>query len=200
MESKIARLYQEVDVAPPSHMYPIAPLGPVLERMQIRFDEIPNLTLREAESFLRQRKVLHAPLEHGSDNPNARISGFIYSDGYIARLLVNSSESITRRRFSIAHELGHFILHCRPIAEAIANGEPFIDMLDLDVEGHELREKEADEFAATLLMPKAIILSLANQAISQGKYEEQVIKEVAEYMLVSRRAAQRRLAQLRWTK
>jgi Zn-dependent peptidase ImmA (M78 family) len=175
MKNRIAALYEETDVAQPSEAYPIAPLGPILERLPIRFDELPQLTLHSAEEFLKKRNVLQEPLDYGDENPDASLSGFIYSDGYIARLLVNSSEMITRRRFSIAHELGHFVLHCRPQAAALANGEPFIDMFASEGEGHVQREQEADAFAATLLMPTEVVQAIVKTALQRGWRTEDLL-------------------------
>lgn len=194
--NQVNLLYRETDVAPPSEAFPITPLGPLLERLKIRCDEQPRLTLRTAEEFLRNRKVLHEPLAPHADKPDARLSGFIYSDGHIARILINASESVTRRRFSIGHELGHFLLHCRPQAAALAMGEPFIDLLDLDSQEHVQRETEADAFAAALLMPATVVQALALGAVRRGWHREDLWREVAESMLVSYEAARRRLADL----
>lgn len=60
-------------------------------------------------------------------------------------ICVNSRQSRVRRRFSVAHELGHFFLHrgVRPVLmnwrDRRWNGDPL--------------EREADRFAAELLMP-----------------------------------------------
>jgi len=48
----------------------------------------------------------------------------------------------------IAHELGHFILHHNPDQFSICNESAFVDW-----HGHRPQEKEANEFAAELLMP-----------------------------------------------
>lgn len=70
------------------------------------------------------------------------------------RILVNAAEPEERRRFTIAHELGHWICQClegtvKPIycrAEEIG----------LDPEGKKL-EREANIFAANLVMPEAAV-------------------------------------------
>ena len=63
-------------------------------------------------------------------------------------IIYNSDVSIGRRRFTIAHEFGHFLMHRQLLPEGIEcdeNAVTFRDGLDL--------EAEADTFAATLLMP-----------------------------------------------
>jgi hypothetical protein len=68
---------------------------------------------------------------------------------------VSEHEPWERRRFSVAHEIGHFMLHaadepgivyCRP-----ADLRPDPDSPE------RLREREANRFAAELLMPEALV-------------------------------------------
>lgn len=59
-------------------------------------------------------------------------------------MLVNSSASLERARFSMAHELGHFLLRHR------ATRQP---PMALD----ERQERQADCFAAELLMPASLL-------------------------------------------
>jgi hypothetical protein len=60
-----------------------------------------------------------------------------------------SNVSIGRRRFTISHEFGHFLLHRRSLPEGISCDERAITQRD----GSNEFEKQADEFAAWLLMP-----------------------------------------------
>ena len=71
----------------------------------------------------------------GSDHLDA-VS--VWIDGRYPLLLVSSRSPADRRRFSIAHEIGHLVMHHAPGAGAA-------------------QEKQADEFAAALLMPAADI-------------------------------------------
>lgn len=59
-------------------------------------------------------------------------------DGAPHIVFVNKSQPADRERFTLAHELGHFVLHG-------------------DLESPESAEREADEFAAEFLMPAAEI-------------------------------------------
>lgn len=54
-----------------------------------------------------------------------------------------------KRRFVIAHELGHFLLHRDPERLAVCDEEALVDW-----HGRRPPEKEANDFAAELLMPK----------------------------------------------
>jgi hypothetical protein len=78
---------------------------------------------------------------------------------------VEAARSPGRRRFTIAHELGHWRLHCRrdPHARSAVycrsaeiGGDP--ETLRLA----SVREREANRFAAALLMPEALVRREAN--------------------------------------
>lgn len=72
-----------------------------------------------------------------SDMEDARIDGASYQvPGLPPVIFLNKGLSGDRQRFTLAHELGHIIMHTFPTPNM---------------------EKEADEFAAELLMPKADI-------------------------------------------
>jgi hypothetical protein len=69
-----------------------------------------------------------------------------------AEIWVRRDESGTRRRFTIAHEVGHHLLHsdgatvlCRPVD---------VDQAD---EAARAKEREANRFAAELLMPEPLV-------------------------------------------
>lgn len=122
----------------------------------------------------------------------ASISGMLiddYEDGEWG-IVINENEPRQRQRFTIAHELGHFLLHTR------TTGEQFVDMrADLNVFyravsfGNSSQEQDANLFAANLLMPKEEV---------QEYYEAtQDIKETADYFDVSQSAMNFRLTNLR---
>lgn len=66
---------------------------------------------------------------------------------------INNSDSINRQRFTVAHELGHFLLHKgKQFVDEFSAGETFYrDGEDT----HE--EKEANYFAACFLMPEKLV-------------------------------------------
>ena len=65
-------------------------------------------------------------------------------------IILNKNEAPTRKRFSIAHEVGHFLIHKdQPFVDTFTAGEAFYR----DGIGDEQLEKEANYFAANLLMP-----------------------------------------------
>ena len=78
---------------------------------------------------------------------NEGISGAVYYNDLIKVIIVNSSHSLGRQNFTLAHELGHMELH---------KGFNVIDIED----GTSGKEREADEFATYFLMPRDVILSI----------------------------------------
>lgn len=67
-------------------------------------------------------------------------------------IVVNQDHATSRQRFTMAHELGHLMLHPR-------TGEVHVDYRDGRAsEGTYRREREANAFAACLLMPRNIVL------------------------------------------
>ena len=79
------------------------------------------------------------------------ISGAIYkeSDDYI--ICSNKREPKTRRRFTYAHELAHYLLHCDDIGNGINENTLFRGSLSND------KEVEANKLAADILMPMPMI-------------------------------------------
>lgn len=116
-------------------------------------------------------------------------------------ILVNQSHSRLRRRFSIAHELGHLMLHgfTAPHADRAFR---FRDARSS--EGSVLEEIQANQFAAELLMPRELILKATSHLhldhapqddADDDKFQE-LIGELAEEFQVSRQAMTIRLSTL----
>ena len=91
-------------------------------------------------------------------DPN--ISGMIMVNGENVELLVNISDSYHRKIFTIAHELGHKILH-------LENGGKYVDFQVNMYRGCQNRgnkeydeEIEANQFAAALLMDEELVKSI----------------------------------------
>ncbi|MDQ3076915.1 MAG: ImmA/IrrE family metallo-endopeptidase [bacterium] len=125
--------------------------------------------------------VLAAPFE---DSFNAQIS-FTPENGY--ELLVNENHPIGRQRFSIAHELGHFILHNTEIVE----------LGKLNRDGDSIMEEEADALAAEILMPKELIEDyIRNENEDTEVISKSLIEKIADKFKVSRVVAIIRLREL----
>ncbi|HJP81451.1 MAG TPA: ImmA/IrrE family metallo-endopeptidase [Candidatus Saccharimonadales bacterium] len=125
------------------------------------------------------------------------MSGSISKEDERYIIYVNSGQSMRRQRFTIAHEIGHFLQHrdFLDTADEILNPAKKI-MLGRPDSGSRApvdtierqREYEADNFAGELLMPKEIFEDIWLKAES--------LKDVADYFNVSAMAANVRAALL----
>lgn len=76
------------------------------------------------------------------------VSGMLFYQNNIWIMAVNKNHNTKRQRFTLAHELGHFILHKNKMAE-------FTDTTFFrKKEDNDSLEYNANEFAARILMPK----------------------------------------------
>lgn len=88
----------------------------------------------------------------------ASLSGMIAQRGDKKSLLVNDSDSIERKRFTIAHELGHCLLHLDVEGEFVDSATDLFRTDDNSGKGAaHLQEVEANIFAAALLMDGDLI-------------------------------------------
>lgn len=84
------------------------------------------------------------------------LSGFLMRDSASGRCVigVNRSHPRTRQRFTIAHEIGHFVLnHADGNLHVDADRNVRLARSTLSSEGSDRHEIEANTFAAELLMP-----------------------------------------------
>ncbi|MEP7104135.1 MAG: ImmA/IrrE family metallo-endopeptidase [Candidatus Dojkabacteria bacterium] len=75
-----------------------------------------------------------------------------------SRVIVQRMDPQVRKNFSIAHEIGHFVLHKDKDQEVYYRD----DAMNLDVASKK-DEQEANVFAAALLMPEFFVKRLWNQ-------------------------------------
>ena len=111
---------------------------------------------------------------------------------------VNSEHSKTRQRFTIAHEIGHLLLHGEE-GFHIDEKRPLARRDELSRQAVDAREIEANQFAAELLMPEAIVRE-SWEALVEGDAEvafEDGIGELARTFLVSPLAMTHRLTNLK---
>ena len=100
-------------------------------------------------------------------------------------IVVNLSDSARRRRFTIAHELAHYVLHK-------GNDELFAHR---DAGQNDGIEHEANVFATNILMPKDLVFKVLDGVWSKMPSVLK-IRHVADTFAVSLSAAQVRLEQL----
>jgi len=118
-----------------------------------------------------------------SDFDEANVSGMVINSPTEKSIYVNKNDTPQRQRFTIAHEIGHIILHHKTNEK---------DFKDIDYRNTDnlptQKETEANAFAAALLMPKKETEKIWN--------ELKDIDDVANYFKVSKAAAAIRLMNL----
>lgn len=130
--------------------------------------------------------VRYAPLE---DN----LSGMAFVRDGQGAIVVNALHHPNRQRFTIAHELGHHVLH----ADILAGGDVHVDKVilhrgDLSASGTNYEEISANAFASELLLP-GFLLDQEGASLNDMLDETRLL-ETARRFKVSLTALQFRLA------
>lgn len=126
------------------------------------------------------------------------VSGVLYIDKGKGVIGYNKKESEVRRRFTVAHEIGHFLLH-RLENEVFVDKKVFVPLFrdDKSTTGEIKQEREANAFAAALLMPKErVVKELKNIEFDLGDDKDDVISKLASNFKVSSQAMMYRISNL----
>lgn len=126
---------------------------------------------------------------------DGEVSGVLYRESSRVLIGVNSTHAPTRQRFTIAHEIGHLLMH---------EGRPVVvDRLvrvNLNLrDGTSSKEEvEANAFAAELLMPRALIAPEIERFLSRTRrvVPQELVDELASTFRVSTEAMSYRLENL----
>ena len=127
---------------------------------------------RQAKQLLKANKIISPSVDVRSlaralgatikeEASDSDVSGALFREHGNILIGVNSSHSETRKRFTIAHELGHLILHDDPVRidhhymeiGQRSRMKPVAQRNQISSEARDPREIEANRFAAALLMP-----------------------------------------------
>lgn len=133
------------------------------------------------------------------DDQNSNISGFLLLGIGQPTIGVNAHHADTRQRFTIAHELGHFLLH-KVDANNIHVDYGFQVKLrdDLSSQGTDIEEREANYFAAEILMPADFLERDLRDKQSIDLEDDAFTSKLASDYGVSHQAMIFRLANLRY--
>ncbi len=128
------------------------------------------------------------------------LSGFLYRDENQATIGVNTHHAPVRQDFTIAHELGHLLLHDQQ--DPLHVDHKFSARLRSDVssQGTDEGEMEANHFAAELLMPHEFIAADLAQVHAVDLCDEELLPALARKYCVSVQALQYRLMNLGFIK
>ena len=164
------------------------------------------LVRRKAEQLLREAGIVAppVPVEQLAEHMGAlvryapfdgQMSGLLHrsEDGNRALIGVNSRHPTVRQRFSIAHELGHLALH-EPAFQI--DEHAFVSFRNSkSSSASDPHEIEANQFAAALLMPEALLRTCLDQ-LGENPDVEESIRKLAQRFDVSTQAMTIRLTSL----
>lgn len=125
------------------------------------------------------------------------LSGFLYRDRSrkTAVIGVNADHHPNRQHFTAAHELGHFLLHDFDDVHVDRKFKVWLRS-EASSQGTDIEEKEANLFAAELLMPARFLSKEIEQIGSVDVLDDTSIRDLAEKYDVSLQAMTFRLAYL----
>jgi len=162
---------------------------------------------KAAEALLAKYAIDSAPVDVrriaegegavvASEQLERTISGLLLREGDARLIAVNSSHALRRQRFTIAHELGHMVLH--PGKQYLVDSTVRVNFRDqLSSLASDTEEIQANAFAAELLMPRDLVLRhVARLRASQVGNPDRVVETLADQFDVSTEAMGYRLINL----
>lgn len=169
--------------------------------LRVRYAKIRELRDRLLEKYGVTRPA--TPMVKIAEGEGLRIerrefeddwSGFLLRGSDKAIIGVNAKHGVNRQRFTIAHELGHFLLHD---GETLHVDKSFkINFRDVNSSlGTGIEEIESNTFAAYLLMPESFLMPDVREEHLDIN-DESAIAELAKRYQVSAQAMTFRLMNL----
>ena len=171
-------------------------------RRQRQIEELANKVLREAgiqeapievSQIAKLHNVEITDYDLGTD-----VSGVLVLKDGKATIGLNPADSTVRRRFTIAHELGHYFLEHQRGGLFVDNHKKNFAVMYRDAQsstGEILQEQEANAFAAAVLMPREL-LETWTKKFNFDLTDENDLKSLASQFKVSSQAMAIRIANL----
>jgi Zn-dependent peptidase ImmA (M78 family) len=175
----------------------------------------PSYIEASANGLLAQYSIQSAPVDVAGiardlgvtvhfEQLEEEVSGMLVVKNKEKHIVVNKGHHPNRRRFTIAHELGHLTLHYKQGDEVYVDTKLMVyhrsgrtqDYSHPHATTTPQQEKEANSFASALLMPRSIVESFVD---SQGidVFDEFDIAKLAQAFEVSEQAMYIRLNTLK---
>ena len=130
------------------------------------------------------------------ENFKDEISGLLLRSAGSIVIGVNKAQSPIRRRFTVAHEIGHLVMHSAAL-EAVHIDKNFEVHLRSAASStaEDVAEIEANAFAAGLLMPREMVIADVGDQVLDFE-DPHLVKQLADRYLVSTQAMTFRLMNL----
>ncbi|AEE19464.1 ImmA/IrrE family metallo-endopeptidase [Dokdonia sp. 4H-3-7-5] len=122
------------------------------------------------------------------------VSGFLVRKDNKNIIGLNRNQHVVRQRFTVSHEIGHFSLHVeKPLFVDFFKGSKLYRSTTQPSDRQ--MEKEANAFAASLLMPKPLLKKELGKLSEDISYEKK-LKTLSDLFRVSQQAMDYRLKSL----
>lgn len=140
-------------------------------------------------------KVRYSPMD------NEDLSGMIFMKEGIPIIGVNALHHPNRQRFTIAHEIGHLVLHKHIFEKSVHVDTKFFALKrdQKSTSGTDDIEIQANAFASELLMPGKFIEAMIDEVFGNDVFDIEsgkMLEKLASKFKVSRDAMQFRLMRL----
>lgn len=160
-----------------------------------------NNCKQEAERILEQQKWMVPPVDPSiiAKKLNIKVLDCSFEDANISgyydfeenTIYINRNEFIKRQQFTIAHELGHALLHKEWVK---SSNYTCLYRNQLAVPSADNKETEANEFAANLLVPRFMLDQYYKELIeSQAYLIEDCLQKISDAFFVSLQVVKIRL-------
>jgi Zn-dependent peptidase ImmA (M78 family) len=162
-----------------------------------RAEQLAQKALKEANQVVPvdvSRVAQHYGLGIHLQELEDAVSGMLVIRDSHAVIGVNQNHHPNRQRFTIAHEIGHYLLHADQARVFIENLDLYRD--ELSSNGTSAREIEANAFAAELLMPTFALRKLVKGQLIDAYFDEHIIRRLAAKFGVSTQAITVKLSRL----
>lgn len=219
----VRSVYEEAELDPGALESNVVPLFELIGAYPIRVMEIKDLTYENAAKYLAAETGQSISFPGRGD----KLAGFLYSYEYRGCIMVKAEDPIGRRRFSAAHELGHYVMHFLPLLDGrdvssdslvleeglayadedkatneLPSGQPTLTHGEVPesptpISDVQRMEREANQFAAELLMPATFCEALVERYGGRfGGSRSALARRLATEFLVSQAAMKWRLKDL----
>jgi hypothetical protein len=131
-------------------------LAPFMESFNLLHVAVPDLRRAAVYDHLQAEGM--TPADVG--DVDEALAGFLFVTPGVGLVFVNASDQVPRQRFTAAHELGHFVLHRDEMGGRVSRADTPA-CIELSEEQSDRHEREANRFAAELLMPASVCLARA---------------------------------------
>jgi hypothetical protein len=175
------------------HRGPV-PLQAIFLELGVLHVALPRLTVGTVRQHLTDNGISIGSLEN-EDQP---LAGFLFKGASAGWAFINADDILPRRRFTAAHELGHYVLHADQMPRGYHSDTADSILETLNPDAVHQMEREANQFAVEILMPEAVCRQRAWSLRSEHGIcpRSVLIYRLAAELLVSREAMRYRLQAL----